>query len=107
MGAKPDGNAARAKSRAVIKNEVKANGISIVSAKPPADPLREALATAVQQSAEAKADVDRQRSAIERTRASVRTAEKAVEAAEENIGKAQEVYAEALAMPPPATGLPD
>jgi hypothetical protein len=62
-----------------------------------ADPLRVALAEALETARAAKEGVERQKAAIEKTRSSVRAAEAAVLTAEANVKKAQETHARAIA----------
>jgi chromosome segregation ATPase len=75
------------------------------------DPLRAALAQALEDAAVARESVERQRAAIEKTRGSVRAAERAVTTAQEGVGKAREAHAQALAdsassdTAPPASGM--
>ena len=62
-----------------------------------ADPLRAALAAAIEAAREAREAVARQRAAIEKTRSSIVAATKAVQTAQEGVEKAREAHAQALA----------
>jgi len=91
--------------------------MSVTSLKTPqtphrdADPLRTALAQAIEQAREARESVENHRAAIEKTRIAVREAERAVKAAEAGIQTARENHAAALAdaagsdAAPPASGM--
>src|SRR5580658_1428187 len=71
--------------------------LAVISNKPAADPLREALVVALKEADEARLAAERHRAAIERTKAAVYAADNAVTVAEEGVGKARQAHAQAMA----------
>lgn len=74
-------------------------GLSLLSsAKPAADPLRQALVAALAEEGNAREAVARQKGAVDRLRAAILEAKKTLAAREADVSKAAEADAEAMAL---------